>query len=111
MGVIRFHSKSALEIVMLKPHAKQLFAVMGLQEPGERGVIQGTQLATALQHLRAAVQTEKAALADASPPTEDEEAERPRGMAEPVLLRQRAYPLMQMMSLAQQNGEDVHWGF
>lgn len=110
MAVVKFRSKASAEIVMLQSHAERLFSIMGL-ELATQGVIPTDALAGALARLSAAVLEEKMAQQSAPPQSEDEEAAVPKGMAAPVSLQQRAYPLLRMMQAAQQNQVDVHWGF
>jgi hypothetical protein len=110
MGIVKFRSKVATEIVMLEPHAKELFVVMGLTF-ADRGVLEDSELTEALARLHAAIIQEKLSLAKRPALSEDEEAAQPRGMAAPVNLSQRAYPLLRMMELAHQSAEEVHWGY
>ncbi len=110
MAVVKFRSKASAEIVMLQSHAEKLFAIMGL-ELSKQGVIPQDGLQGAIARLSAAILEEKMAQQSAPPLTEDEEAAQPKGMAAPVNLQQRAYPLLKMMQDALQKGADVHWGF
>lgn len=110
MSVVKFRSKASAEIVMLKTHAEKLFGIMGL-DLATQGVIPHDLLEGAFARLSAAVLEEKMAQESAPPMTEDEEAAQPKGMAAPVSLQQRAYPLLRMMQEAMQKDADVHWGF
>jgi DNA-binding response OmpR family regulator len=109
MGIVKFRSKASAEIVMLKPHAQALFKTMGL-EFEERGVITPDQLSEVIARITAAMLQEKMAQ-EANPLSEDEEAAQPKGMAAPVSLQQRAYPLLKMLQEAAKIEVDVHWGF
>jgi hypothetical protein len=110
MGIMKFRSKVATEIVMLEPHAKELFAVMGITF-SDRGVLEDAALTEALARLHAAIIQEKLSLARRPALSEDEEAAQPKAIAAPVSLSQRAYPLLRMMELAHQAAEEVHWGY
>ena len=110
MGIVKFRSKAAAEIVMMKSHAQLLLQIIG-RELTDKGVIETNDLSEAAAKIQAAMIQEKMAEAEKPPLTEDEEAAIPKGMAAPVNLNQRAYPLLRMMQLAQESGVDVHWGF
>ena len=110
MAVVKFRSKASAEIVMLQSHAEKLFHIVG-REFSAQGVIPADELAGAIARLSAAVLEEKMAEQSRPPLSEDEEAAIPKGMAAPVNLQQRAYPLLRMMQDAMQKGVDVHWGF
>lgn len=109
MGIVKFRSKASAEIVMLKGHAEKLFSVMGLALES-RGVVTAEQLPACIARLTAAMVEEKMAQ-EANPMSEDEEAALPKGMAAPVSLQQRGYPLLKMMQDAARLQVDVHWGF
>lgn len=110
MGIVKFRSKVATEIVMLEPHAKELLAIMRITF-SDRGVLEEADLTEALARLHAAIIQDKTALANRPQLSEQEQAELPTGMAAPVNLSQRAYPLLRMMELAHQSAEQVYWGF
>ena len=110
MAVVKFRSKASAEIVMLQSHAERLFQIMGI-ELSRQGVITPDGIEGAMARLSAAVLEEKMALESAPPLSEDEEAALPKGMAAPVSLQQRAYPLLKMLQDAMKMNVDVHWGF
>lgn len=110
MAVVKFRSKASAEIVMLKSHAETLFKIMGIALE-ERGVITADQLDGTMANLSAAVLQEQMAKQAEPPLTEDEEAAQPKGMAAPVSLQQRSYPLLRMMQEARKANVDIHWGF
>ncbi len=110
MGIVKFRSKAATEIVMFTTHAQTLLSLMG-RDLSPQGVIEHGDLAEAVARLHAAMLQEKMAEAEQPPLTEDQEKEIPKGMDAPVNLNQRGYPLLRMMQLAQNMGADVHWGF
>jgi hypothetical protein len=110
MGIVKFKSKAAGDIVMFKSNAEQLFRIMGI-EASERGVIEPANLAHAHAQLVAAVNAERMARAD-NPIDEDElSAEEKIALKNHVGLEQRAYPLLKMLEEAQKKQVDVHWGF
>ena len=109
MGIVKFRSKASAEIVMLKTHAEMLAKLLHI-DVQERGVITSEHLPQAIATLMAAIEQDKMAHSE-NPLTEDEEAAQPKGMAAPVSLYQRAYPLLKMMQEAALKNVDVHWGF
>ncbi len=110
MGIVKFKSKAAGDIVMFKSNADQLFRIMGI-EPSERGVIEPRDLNYAHAQLVAAVNAERMARAE-NPINEDElSAEEKIALKNHVGLEQRAYPLLKMLEEAAKKEVDVHWGF
>ena len=110
MGIVKFKSKAAGEIVMFKSNAEQMFRIMGI-EPSARGVIEPKDLAHAHAQLVAAINTERMARAG-NPVNEDElSVEEKIALKNHVSLEQRAYPLLKMLEEAQKKNVDVHWGF
>ncbi|WP_370264364.1 DUF1840 domain-containing protein [Limnobacter sp.] len=110
MGIVKFKSKAAADIVMLKPHAEKLFKIMGI-EVGERGVITPENLAHAHAQLVAAINMERMAKADNPINEDDLSLEERVALRNQVSLEQRAYPLLKMLEEAQKKQVDVHWGF
>jgi hypothetical protein len=98
--LIRFESEVG-SVTMFGEVAQQLLKMMG-----HSGTVPGAVLAKdipqGLDRLKAAVQAEPAAPAD-QPPEPDEKGE-PR-----VSLRQRAYPLIDLLTRAAERGVDVMW--
>lgn len=110
MGIVKFKSKAAGDIVMFKSNAEQIFRIMGV-EPSERGVIEPKDLAHAHAQLVAAINTERMAKAE-NPIDEDTlSAEEKVALKSHVSLEQRAYPLLKMLEEAKKKNVDVHWGF
>jgi hypothetical protein len=99
MALLIFRSRAASEILMQSENAARLLEIIG-KPLSERGVIGSAQIDAALARLEAAVALEPAAgAADADP-----------ARPSPVGLRQRAYPLIQMLRAARDRQVDVTWG-
>jgi hypothetical protein len=110
MGIVKFKSKAAADIVMFKSNAEQLFRIMNL-EASERGVIEASELSHAHAQLVAAINTERMSKVD-YPIHEDQlSPEEKVALVNHISLEQRAYPLLKMLEEAQKKGVDVHWGF
>lgn len=111
-----FKSKATGTVVMTAAVAERLLAIVG-KPAGPKGIFTVEQMGAALAALQAAVDAESAdakaeAAAQAAKPAASatgHEDEQP-GKAPPVTLRQRAWPLMDMLRTAQAKGKDITWG-
>jgi len=110
MGIVKFKSKAAADIVMFKTNADQLFRIMGI-EAGERGVIEPKDLAHAHAQLVAAINSEKMANAGNEVDEDELSPEEKEALKNHVGLHQRAFPLLKMLEAAKAKNVDVHWGF
>ncbi|HTK00779.1 MAG TPA: DUF1840 domain-containing protein [Bordetella sp.] len=109
--LISFRSKAGAEVLMLSDHAKPLLRAAGKSVPDafpERGVFTPGQLGPAIAGIEKAV-----ALAPEHPEDHQDHQDEPHppthSMARPVGMRQRAYPLLDLMRKAQAKGVDVTW--
>jgi hypothetical protein len=102
MALVVFRSRAASEVVMFSDVAHRLLELAG-KTVAERGVITSEQIEGALNGLLRAVEQEKAAGGDAMA-TDDASS------TAPVSLRQRAFPLIEMLRAAQKRQVDVTWG-
>ena len=96
--IYKFKSAATGDVIMLGPHGDQLLRLLG-REPALKGIIEPYQMAAAIQALQAAV-----ANAEAAPAEPDEDRK------DPVVLRQRLWPMIEMLRRAQQADEPVVWG-
>ncbi len=102
MALVVFRSRAASEIIMFPEAAYRLLELAG-KTPAERGVITSDQIEGALVALLRAVEQEKASGGDVAPPEDPL-------TSIPVGLRQRAFPLIEMLRAAQKRKVDVTWG-
>jgi Domain of unknown function (DUF1840) len=103
-----FKSKAAADVLMLKTAGDELLRLIG-HEPCAKGIVQAAAIAAALQALEHAVATDENKPPASSPETA--EADDSEAQAEPsVSLRQRAWPLMELMKRSMAAGEPVVWG-
>jgi Domain of unknown function (DUF1840) len=100
MAIVIFRSRAASQIIMLAHDAEILLTLLG-KCPGERGVIKAHDISEAIRTLRQAI------LAQGD---EDVPANKEVDSPYTVGLRQRAFPLMQMLQAAQERQVDVTWG-
>ncbi|RVT51438.1 DUF1840 family protein [Rubrivivax albus] len=101
--IYRFRSPAAGDVVMLGASGDELLRILG-REPAAQGIIEPPAMPAAIAALQAAV-----AAAEAPADTEDHEAdgsERQRG----VSLRQRVWPMMEMLKRAHAEDAPVVWG-
>jgi Domain of unknown function (DUF1840) len=102
MALVTFRSRAAAEIIMVRDVADRLLEIIG-KEAAERGVITPPQIEAALASLEQAVAAERARGEDR---VDDEQ---PLHL-QAVSLRQRAFPLMEMLRAARRRAVDVTWG-
>lgn len=108
--LVLFHSKSAAEILMYGQHALTILQAAGKTFEGglpERGVITRAQLDAAIAGI------EHAVAADTSSDASDHDGEHDDATEHPIVqsvgFRRRAWPLLAMLRLARDKGEDVTW--
>lgn len=102
-----FKSKSAGDVLMLGASGDQLLRIIG-KEPAAKGIIEPAALPAAIKAIEDAVAQEEAHQAQA----EEAEAEidRTASDGEGVTLRQRAWPLLEMMKSAHAAAKEIVWG-
>ena len=101
----KFKSKAAGDVIMLKPAGDHVLRIVG-KEPGPRGIVTVAELPTAIAALEAAIHE-----APQAPPHETtKDGDAVAAADERVSLRQRAWPLVEMMKEALAGKADVVWG-
>lgn len=107
MSVYRFKSRETGELVMLEPHGKRVLQIIG-KDPSGPGVVLPDQMTGAVEALRAAATEE-----EATRKRQKDEAQA-RGETtpafDPVSLRMRATPFIEMLQRAEKAGVEVVWG-
>ena len=108
-----FKSAVSADVLMLDEPAKKLISLIGKDAADSKGIVTVAQLPEALLRLRTAIEEDRARQAE-NPPSEaeeiaDKEAGR-SGMAAPVGLAQRAWPLLNMLETAHKEEVPVTWG-
>lgn len=92
----KFRSKAGGDIVMLGANGDEVLRAMG-REPAAQGIVEAADMAAALQRVEAALSAGTGSPAGAR----DESA---------VSLRQRLWPMVELMKRAQAAGEPIVWG-
>jgi hypothetical protein len=103
--IYKFKSKASGDLIMLGPNGDQLLRLLG-REPAASGIFEAADLGALRRKLEAAVAEAEAAAAQSGGSAGDED-ERKR---EAVGLRQRLWPMVQMMERAAAAGEPIVWG-
>jgi hypothetical protein len=105
--IYKFKSKAAGDVIMMGPSGDDVLRLIG-KAPGPKGIIESAAMGAAIAALEAAVAADEAARAQA----EREAAAEGRKIAprDAITLRQRAWPLVEMMKRSSAAGADIVWG-
>lgn len=107
MSLYRFKSRETGDLVMLQPHGRRVLEVMG-KDASAPGVLLPAQMPAAVQALRDAVAAEEA---DQKRQREEAEAKgEPMPEFDPVGLRLRVTPFIEMVHRCEQAGVEIVWG-
>ena len=104
--IYKFKSKAAGDLIMMGPAGDQVLRLIG-KEPAATGIIAVTAMPAAIAAIEQAVATDEAAGKPADG-GDDDEADAAKGGR--VSLRQRAWPLVEMMKRSQAEAADITWG-
>lgn len=95
--IYKFKSAATGDLIMLAPNGDQMLRLIG-REPAPKGIIEVAAMPEALAALLAAIANEEA-------PPEDDDTRLP-----PVGLRQRLWPMVEMLRRAHAADVVVVWG-
>ena len=98
--IYKFKSKASGNLVMLGPDGDRLLRLIG-REPAPRGIIEPAAMAAVQRLLQDAVAAESGAAA-----VDDGDT----ASAPAVRLKQRVWPMLQMLERAEAAGEPIVWG-
>lgn len=110
--IYKFKSKAGSDVIMMGPNGDQLLRLIG-REPAAKGIVEVADMPAAIAALRAAVEREEAdrrAAADAAGEEDDEATGRTGGREGAVSLRQRVWPLVDLLERSERAGVDLVWG-
>ena len=96
--IYKFKSKASGDVIMLGENGDQLLRLLG-REPATQGIIEPGTMTAAIAALKVAVRAEE------EQPVEDVEG-KPRGIS----LRQRVWPMIDMMERSKAADEPITWG-
>jgi len=105
--IYKFRSKAAGDVIMMGPSGDQVLRLLG-REPSAKGIVEAAAMPQAIAAIERAVAADEAARAQA----EKEAAAEGRTLApaEGVSLRQRAWPLVEMMKRSLKEDQPIVWG-
>jgi hypothetical protein len=108
----RFKCQATGDVLMMGPHGDHLLHLLG-REPAPRGIIEPAHMPAVIATLQAAIEADDAARAQAQEAAAaQDEAPDPQALsaAPPVGLRQRLWPMLDMLRQAHAEGKPVVWG-
>lgn len=106
--IYKFKSKAGGDVLMLGPNGDALMRTLG-REPAAKGIIEPAAMPAAIQAIELAVAADDAARAEARQDggTTGHAAASP---VDAISLRQRFWPMVDLLKRAHRAGEPVVWG-
>ena len=105
--IYKFKSKAAGDVIMLAPAGDDVLRLIG-KVPAAQGIIEAGSMTAAIAAIEQAVAADEAARAQAE---KDAAADGKKlGARDGVTLRQRAWPLVEMMKRSMAESADIVWG-
>jgi hypothetical protein len=101
--IYKFKSKASGDVIMLGPNGDAMLRILG-REPAPKGIVEVAHMAAAIAALRAAV------AADEAPPEADEQDGDDDTARGGITLRQRLWPVIDLLERSLAAGEPVVWG-
>ena len=102
--IYKFKSKAAGDVIMLGPQGDQILGIVG-KAPAAQGIFEVADMPAAIAAIEQAVAAE-----EASGQPGDGAADRKTASADRIGLRQRAWPLVEMLKRCQAEGAVIVWG-
>ena len=104
--IYKFKSKDAGDVIMLGPNGDQMLRLLG-REPSPQGIIEPADMPAAIATLEQAVRDD-----EADTRRRQQEADESGEVAQPpaVTLRQRLWPMIEMMRECHRDGNPIVWG-
>lgn len=105
--IYKFKSKAAGDVIMMGPHGDEVLRIIG-KPPSPKGIIEPVTMPEAMKAIQDAIAADEAQRKQA----EQEAAAEGRklGVHDGVTLRQRAWPLVEMMKRAHSADQEIVWG-
>lgn len=105
--IYKFKSKAAGDVIMMAPAGDDVLRLIG-KSPAAQGIIEVGSMAAAIAEIEHAVAADEAVRAQA----EKDAAADGKKLAprDGVTLRQRAWPLVEMMKRSMAESADIVWG-
>jgi hypothetical protein len=105
--IYKFKAKAAGDLIMLGPSGDQVLRILG-KEPAAQGIIEPAAMPAAMAAMERAVAEDDEARARAESEAKAEGRTLPP--REGVSLRQRAWPMIEMLKRAHADGKEIVWG-
>ena len=102
--IYKFKSKAAGDVIMLAPQGDQMLRIVG-KAPAAQGIFEVADMPAAIAAIEKAVAAE-----EASGPQGDAAADRKSASADRIGLKQRAWPLVEMLKRCHAEGAVIVWG-
>lgn len=108
--IYRFQSKASGDVLMAGPAGERVLRAIGI-EPAPQGIVEPGAMPAAIRALEAAIEGDEAVRERTLPANEamDDDGA-PGADSDDVSLRQRAWPLVEMMKRAQAADVPIVWG-
>jgi len=103
--IYKFKSRAAGDLIMLAPHGDQILRIVG-KEPSTQGIFEVADMPAAIAAIEQAVAADEAP----GPQGDAAAAGDPCESADRVGLRQRAWPLLEMLRRCHAEGAVIVWG-
>jgi len=105
----KFKSKGAGDVIMLGPNGDQVLRLLG-REPAQRGIFEVDAMAAIIAVLQAAVQADDAVRRSPQTAGGAADADAAGRGSDAIALRQRVWPLVEMLRRCQAAREVIVWG-
>jgi len=105
--IYKFKSKAAGDVIMMGPSGDEVLRAIG-RAPSPKGIFEVEAMPAAMQAIEAAIAADEAARAEAEAKAKESGEKLPP--RDGVSLRQRAWPLVEMMKRAHAANEPIVWG-
>lgn len=104
--IYKFKSKATGDVIMLQPHGDQVLRVLG-KEPSAKGIIEVAAMPAFIAAIESAINADELARERAVAQAAEEGTRLP---PRDISLRQRAWPLVEMMRRAHAAQHEIVWG-
>lgn len=107
----KFKSRATADLIMLEPQGRRVLQLIG-KEPGVPGILTVQQIPAAIAALEAAVAAEEALIAarqQAAQAQAEDAKDQAEPAQEPIRLRQRVAPLLDMLRRSAAEEREVTW--
>lgn len=105
--IYKFKSKAAGDVIMMGPNGDEVLRIIG-KSPSPKGIIEPVTMPAAIKAIEDAIASDEAQRKQAEQEAVDEG--RKPGARDGVTLRQRAWPLVEMMKRAHSADQEIVWG-